>query len=64
MASDSNPQRKIASTLLTGLIGASLIYYARRNKGLLAAIGSTVGYSLVTKAVSTTIITALESSRG
>ena len=62
MPTDASHEKSLASTLLTGLVGVGLIYYARRNRGLLAAIGNTVGYSLVTKAVSTTIIRALEST--
>jgi hypothetical protein len=55
-------QKKLASNLIFGLLGAGLVYYCHRNKGILPAIGATAGYSLITKAVSSTIIAALESS--
>ena len=52
--------KTLASTIITGFLGAGLIYFGRRNKGILAALGETAGYSLLTKAVSSAVIAALE----
>jgi len=50
----------IASTLAFGILGAGLVYYGRRAEpGILATVASTVGYGLVTKAVSTAVFAAL-----
>ena len=57
MANDR--EKSLASTLIFGVIGAGLVYYARRNRGMLAALSATAGYSLVTKAVSSVVIAAL-----
>jgi hypothetical protein len=63
MPSDSSTlDKSLVSTLAFGLLGAGLAYYGRRNKGILANISTTLGYSLITKAVSTTIIAALAHS--
>jgi uncharacterized membrane protein len=56
----SNPANTILSTLAYGLLGAGLAYFGRRNKGILATISTTLGYSLITKAVSTTVTAALK----
>ena len=58
----TNAGKNVASTLFTGLLGAGLIYYGRRSTGLLAAISATAGLSLLTKAVSSAVSTALSPS--
>ncbi len=58
----TDAEKTIVSTIIAGLIGAGLIYYGRRNKGLLAAISTTAGVSLLTKAVSSGVGTALTPS--
>lgn len=60
----SNHENSIASTILFGLLGVSLAYFGRRNKTILGTIGTTLGYSLITKAVSTTVIAALRATEG
>jgi hypothetical protein len=56
-------EQSIASTLVFGILGAGLVYCGRRaNPGILATVASTVGYGLVTKAVSTAIFAALDPS--
>jgi hypothetical protein len=56
--------RTIASTVLLGLAGAGLVYFARRSKsGILPTIAATVGYSLITKAISGGVLSALAPSR-
>ncbi|HTJ30577.1 MAG TPA: hypothetical protein VL346_08760 [Acidobacteriaceae bacterium] len=64
MSVAADQERSIASILITGILGAGLIYYGRRSKGILGAISTTAGYSLLTKAVSSGITTALESTHG
>ena len=56
--------RTIASTLLFGLAGAGLVYYAHRSRpGILPTVAATAGYSLITKAVSGAVIAALAPSK-
>ncbi len=58
-----NRTQTIASTLAFGLLGAGLVYYGRRAEpGFLTTVASTVGYGLVTKAVSTAVFAALAPS--
>jgi hypothetical protein len=55
-----NQQKSIASTAIFGILGAGLVYYGHRTKpSLLATLATTAGYSLITKAVSSTIFAAL-----
>jgi len=56
--------RTIASTLLFGLVGAGLVYYARRSRpGILPTVAATAGYSLITKAVSGVVMATLGPSK-
>jgi len=63
-AAHHDQTRTIASTLLFGLVGAGLVYYARRSRpGILPTVAATAGYSLITKAVSGAVIAALAPSK-
>lgn len=64
MANDAgNPSKSFASSVVFGLLGAGLVYCGRRSKpGILSAIATTAGYSLITQAVSSTVITALKAT--
>jgi hypothetical protein len=56
----SKQAHSLASTLVFGILGAGLVYCGRRAEpGILATVASTVGYGLVTKAVSTAVLTVL-----
>ena len=56
-----NSQQTIASTLAFGLLGAGLVYLGRRARpGLLPSLATTVGYGLVTRAISTAVFAALD----
>ncbi len=56
-------EQSIASTLAFGILGAALVFYGRRaNPGILATVATTVGYGLVTKAISTAVFAALDPS--
>jgi hypothetical protein len=56
-------EQSIASTLVFGILGAGLVYCGRRaNPGILATVASTVGYGLVTKAISAAVFAALDPS--
>jgi len=60
----NNQGHTITSTLLFGLVGAGLVYYARRSRpGILPAVAATAGYSSITKAVSGVVIAALAPSK-
>jgi hypothetical protein len=61
--SESTSAQSIASTLALGLVGAGLVYFGRRaNPGILATVASTVGFGLVTRAISTTVVAVLSPS--
>lgn len=64
MTNEADKQQKsIASTIAFGALGAGLVYLGRRTKpGILATIATTAGYSLITKAVSSTVLAALAPS--
>jgi len=66
MANDtSNWTDTLPSTLAYGLLGAGLVYLVRRcQPGILTALATTAGYSLITKAVSSTVLTALKATEG
>jgi membrane associated rhomboid family serine protease len=56
-------QQAIASTVAFGVLGAAMVYFSRRAEpGLLPTIAATVGYGLVTKAVSAAVVAALSPS--
>ena len=55
----SNAQQSLASTLAFGVIGAGLVYFGRRNSGILGTLATTAGYGMVTKAVSTAVFAVL-----
>jgi hypothetical protein len=62
---ESTPAQTLASTLAFGLLGAGLVYYARRTSpGIIATLATTAGYGLITKAVSTAVVAALSPSDG
>ena len=57
----ANTQQTIASTIAFGLLGAGLVYLGRRARpGLLPSLATTVGYGLVTRAISTAVFAALD----
>lgn len=59
---DSNPTNLLVTNLAFGLLGAGLVYYGRRNQGVLAYISTTAGYGLIAKIVSSTVIAALKAT--
>ena len=63
-SANSSHENRIPSTLIFGLLGAGLAWYGRRNQGILATISTTLGYSLIAKAASTTVIAALKATEG
>ncbi len=59
MPIDQQPTRShdITTAIIYGALGAGLIYFARRSKpGLLTTVATTAGYSLLTKAVSNSVL--------
>ncbi len=59
----SQQEQSIASTLALGLVGAGLVYFGRRaNPGILSTVASTVGFGLLTRAISTTVVAVLSPS--
>lgn len=58
----SNPTSLLVTNLFLGLLGAGLVYYGRRNQGVLAEIGTTAGYGLIAKTVSSTVVAALKAT--
>ena len=57
--------RSIATNLATGLLGAGLVYYGRRTQsGIISALTTTIGASLITKAVSSAVLASLSPARG
>jgi uncharacterized membrane protein len=59
---DVNPTNLLVSNLAFGLLGAALVYYGRRNQGVLADISTTAGYGLIARTVSSTVIAALKAT--
>jgi uncharacterized membrane protein len=62
--STTDHENHIVSTFTLGLLGAGLAYFGRRNKGVLATISTTLGYSLIAKAASSSVIAALKATEG
>jgi hypothetical protein len=59
MIGEANKEQ-IATTLAYGLLGAGLVYLARRSRpGFLASLAATAGYGMITRAVSAAVVTAL-----
>jgi uncharacterized membrane protein len=63
MTGEANREQLIVSTLLTGVAGAGLVYFGRRAQpGIVATLAATIGYGLITKAVSATVVAVLSPS--
>jgi hypothetical protein len=61
----NNPTKSLVSNLVFGILGVGLVLYGRSSKpGLLTTISTTAGYSLIAKAVSSTVIATLKATEG